>query len=143
MSDPNKMYGPYANRDDAAKAGFKKVKGNPRRDNFEFAFWVVMKPNPGKKPSFCFTEPQTSDEHNMVRIKAPPGLNPDYVHAFCHTHPTDSGTSGVFFGYDDKLHFRESRKYFHIIAWYLLNSNGDILVANDETQFLGGRPIKW
>ena len=30
MSDPIKMYGPYKHIEDAAKAGFKKVKADPQ-----------------------------------------------------------------------------------------------------------------
>jgi hypothetical protein len=143
MSDQIKMFGPFASMNDAAKAGFKNVKGNPRRDSVEFAFWVVIKPIPGKMPTYCFTEPQTSDEHTLVRLEAPPGLR-DNIHAFCHTHPTNSRTSGAFFGPDDKSQFQESRKFFPTpLAWYLLNPFDEILFANDEKQFLGGIKLKW
>ena len=94
MSDPIKMYGPYASMNDAAKAGFKKVKGNAQWNSIEFAFWVVIKPIPGKMPTYCFTEPQTSDEHTLVKLEAPPGLR-DNIRAFCHTHPISKFPGGI------------------------------------------------
>jgi hypothetical protein len=59
MSAPIKMYGPYANITDA-KAGFKIVKGKPDWSQIEYAFWVILKP---KATTYCFTEPETNDEH--------------------------------------------------------------------------------
>ena len=94
MSDPIKMYGPYPSMNDAAKAGFTKVKGNAQRQSIEFAFWVVIKPIPGKLPTYCFTEPQTSNEHTMVKLEAPQSLR-DNIRAFCHTHPIRQTSGGT------------------------------------------------
>ena len=141
MSDPIKMFGPFTSMNDAAKAGFKNVKGNPLRHSIEFAFWVVIKPIPGKMPTFCFTEPQTSNEHTMVKLAAPPGLR-DKIRAFCHTHPR-SQTSGDDFGNADKLNFQKSRKFFPTLAWYLLNPSDQIRFANDEKQFPAGIRLNW
>ena len=141
MSVPVKMFGPFATMTDAAKAGFKVVKGKPERQSIEFAFWVVIKPNPGKMPTYCFTEPHTDEEHTQVKLKAPPDLR-DNIRAFCHTHPIKQTTRRDF-GWDDKVRFQESRKFFPTIAWYLLNPFDDLLYANDAEQFPGGKDLKW
>jgi hypothetical protein len=142
MSDPIKMYGPYTSMTDAAKAGFKNViNEKPLRHSYEFAFWVVLKPNPGKAATYCFTEPQTSNEHTTVTLAAPPSLR-DNIRAFCHTHPR-SQTSGEDFGDDDKERFQTSRKFFPTLHWYLLTPSDQIRYANDENQFPAGIRLNW
>jgi hypothetical protein len=141
MSAPIKMYGPYANITDAAKAGFKIVKGKPDWSQIEYAFWVILKPIPGKPPTYCFTEPETIDERTMVTLKSPPGLK-DNIRAFCHTHPIQQTTDRGF-GHPDKVNFQDSRKLLPTLAWYLLNPFGDIRYANNEDDFPMGREIKW
>ena len=126
---------------DAAKAGFTKVKGNAQRQSIEFAFWVVIKPIPGKLPTYCFTEPQTSNEHTMVKLEAPQSLR-DNIRAFCHTHPIRQ-TSGGGFGPDDELNFQKSRKFFPTLAWYLLNPLDEIRYASDVKQFPEGLRLNW
>jgi hypothetical protein len=139
MSAPIKMYGPYANITDAAKAGFKIVKGKPDWSQIEYAFWVILKP---KATTYCFTEPETNDEHTKVTLKTPPGLK-DYIRAYCHTHPIQQ-TSYEGFGHPDDDNFRDSQKAFgRVVAWYLLNPAGQIRYANRDEDFLMGREVKW
>jgi hypothetical protein len=141
MSVPIKMFGPFKTMTDAAKAGFKIVKAKPDWSSIEYAFWVVLKPIPGQLPTYCFTGPETNDEHTQVTLKAPPDLK-DNIRAFCHTHPIQQTTNRDF-GSPDKERFQKSRKDFPTIAWYLLNPFGEILFANDEKDFPGGRDIEW
>jgi hypothetical protein len=138
------MYGPYDFINDAAEAGYQCILDHhPDWGNFEFGFFVVLKPpSSGEKAvSYCFSEPKRYGHTGVVanvNNEVPQGY---FVRAFCHTHPHNDDVGK--FGADDQRHFEEATEKSPGIVFYLMNKFREIRVAVNKSEFLMGREVEW
>jgi hypothetical protein len=139
MSDPLKLSPPYASPELAVKAGFKKIMAdNNKQETQEFGFWVILKPVPGSQtPTYHYTEP-VGGGSSEVSLTLPVGKP---VVAHCHTHPKRISTGNFSTG--DKRSFEKLREHRSNIAYYLLNPQSEIRLANTEKDFPAGITVKW
>lgn len=137
MADPVILSKPYATRDDAAIGGFKKVlKNNQAWKSKEFAFWVVLKPNDKQKADYFYTAPVSDDSGSEVSAVWP---KHQIVRAHCHTHPSRISTGNFSTG--DKRTFVKLSKTQPGVAWYLLNPQSEIRLAETESDFPEGKSL--
>lgn len=138
MTEPVILSRPYPTRDDAAIAGFKKVMQNSQAwKTREFAFWVVLKPNASQRADYFYTQPVSDDSGSEVTAEWP---RHQIVRAHCHTHPSRISTGN--FSPGDKRMFMALRKDKPGVAWYLLNPQGEIRVADAECEFPAGKSVR-
>lgn len=127
---------PYATRNEAAMGGFQRILDNYNDwQYFEYAFWVILKPEKGKI-NYHYCAPQSSGSRNHVKIIKPPGQP---IRAYCHTHP--QSPSAPDFSSGDLEQFRALQK--EQIAFYLMNGYREIRLAENEKDFMRGKPISW
>lgn len=133
------MTGPFKTVEDAVRAGFKAIMAdNNKQEYTEYGFFVVMKVNDDHKGvHYCYTDIEGGGS-GEITITVPNG---QMVRAHCHTHPKRTSTGN--FSTHDKSSFVYVRSKREGIAFYLLNPQSQIRVANDANDFPAGRDVSW
>lgn len=138
-----KLSSQYKTQEMAAMGGFLfSMMGNQNKFA-EFAFWVINDFTVKGHSGFKYTEPQTDGTPHGVKLRSPTLTAKQVVTAYCHTHPGSLIVAN--FSFDDLIEFRDKRRIFPGISFYLLTPQNQIRLAQNEEDFKpqNVRTIEW
>jgi hypothetical protein len=147
MSKLSRRYGAC---DDAALAGFKRIlKNNQDWKNYEYGFLVIgwsrnflkqlgHEAFMAAEEVYHYTEPRTDRSKSSITHTIPLHYA-KLVRAFCHTHPTPGSFSTTDFRNFKMLRELKAKgKLTYDVAYYLMESSGQVRRSNNEQKFFEG-----